>query len=387
MSLTIDLTGRVALVTGGVRGVGLGITRALLEAGATVVTCARSEAEPVEGSTHLTCDVRDPDAVTDLVDRVVAQHGRLDVLVNNAGGAPYALAADASARFHEKVTALNLLAPLTLMQAANAVMQEQDSEGQSGAIVNVSSVSALRPSPGTASYGAAKAGLDSLTRTLAVEWAPKVRVNAIDVGLVLTEQTDLHYGGADGVTAIEKTIPLGRLARPEEVGAVAAFLASPLASYVSGATLECHGGGERPAFLTALTDSRLPVVEERAKRASRNHTLKPRSSSDHPRRTHRHRHRSRPRHRPRARPRAGPPGREGRGQRPRHLRLRRGRGLRGRPTRWWPRSRRSVARPWPTAPTSPTSSRRPRWCSRRSTPSAASTSWSTTRASCATGCW
>ena len=171
------------------------------------------------------------------------------MLVNNAGGAPYALAADASARFHEKVTALNLLAPLTLMQAANAVMQEQDS---GGAIVNVSSVSALRPSPGTASYGAAKAGLDSLTRTLAVEWAPKVRVNAIDVGLVLTEQTDLHYGGADGVTAIEKTIPLGRLARPDEVGAVAAFLASPLASYVSGATIECHGGGERPAFLTAL---------------------------------------------------------------------------------------------------------------------------------------
>jgi NAD(P)-dependent dehydrogenase (short-subunit alcohol dehydrogenase family) len=253
VSLTIDLTGRVALVTGGVRGVGLGITRAFLEAGATVVTCARSEAEPVQGSSHLTCDVRDPDAVTDLVRRVVAQHGRLDVLVNNAGGAPYALAADASTRFHEKVTSLNLLAPLTLMQAANAVMQGQDpAQGQSGAIVNVSSVSALRPSPGTASYGAAKAGLDSLTRTLAVEWAPKVRVNAIDVGLVLTEQTDLHYGGPEGVTAIEQTIPLGRLARPEEVGSVAAFLASPLASYVSGATLECHGGGERPAFLNAL---------------------------------------------------------------------------------------------------------------------------------------
>jgi NAD(P)-dependent dehydrogenase (short-subunit alcohol dehydrogenase family) len=218
-----------------------------------VVTCARSEAEPVQGSSHLTCDVRDPDAVTDLVRRVVAQHGRLDVLVNNAGGAPYALAADASTRFHEKVTSLNLLAPLTLMQAANAVMQGQDpAQGQSGAIVNVSSVSALRPSPGTASYGAAKAGLDSLTRTLAVEWAPKVRVNALDVGLVLTEQTDLHYGGPEGVTAIEQTIPLGRLARPEEVGSVAAFLASPLASYVSGATLECHGGGERPAFLNAL---------------------------------------------------------------------------------------------------------------------------------------
>jgi len=249
VSLSLDLTRRVALVTGGVRGVGLGITRTLLAAGATVVTCARSEAEPVDGSTHLTCDVRDPEAVEALVAQVVEAHGALDVLVNNAGGAPYALAAEASARFHEKVTALNLLAPLSLMQAANAVMQGQE---RGGAIVNVSSVSALRASPGTASYGAAKAGLDSLTKTLAVEWAPKVRVNAVDVGLVLTEQTDLHYGGATGVAAIEQTIPLGRLAQPDEVGAVVAFLASPLASYISGGTLECHGGGERPAFLTAL---------------------------------------------------------------------------------------------------------------------------------------
>jgi NAD(P)-dependent dehydrogenase (short-subunit alcohol dehydrogenase family) len=257
VSLAIDLSGHVALVTGGVRGVGLGITRSLLAAGASVVTCARSEAEPVAGSTHLRVDVRDPEAVRTMVDHIVASHGSLDVLVNNAGGAPYAPAAEASANFHAKVTDLNLLAPLNLMQAANAVMQRQDT---GGSIVNVSSVSALRPSPGTASYGAAKAGLDSLTRTLAVEWAPKVRVNAIDVGLVLTEQTDLHYGGPDGVEAIARTVPLGRLAEPTEVGAVAAFLASPLASYVSGATIECHGGGERPAFLTAL--DQLTTTEE-----------------------------------------------------------------------------------------------------------------------------
>jgi NAD(P)-dependent dehydrogenase (short-subunit alcohol dehydrogenase family) len=248
VSLSLDLAGRVALVTGGHRGVGLGISRRLLAAGATVVTCARSEAEPV-GAAHHPCDVRDPDAVAALVQRVVADHGSLDVVVNNAGGAPYALAADGSDGFHAKVVGLNLLAPLVVMRAANAVMQEQV---DGGAIVNVSSVSALRPSPGTSSYGAAKAGLDSLTRTLAVEWAPKVRVNAIDVGLVRTEQTDLHYGGEEGIAAISRTIPLGRLADPAEIGAVACFLASPLASYVSGATVECHGGGERPAFLTAL---------------------------------------------------------------------------------------------------------------------------------------
>lgn len=248
MSLSLDLSGRVVLVTGGNRGVGLGISGQFVAAGATVVTCARSAAEPV-GAAHYECDVRDPDAVAALVARVVETHGSLDVLVNNAGGAPYALAAEASANFHAGVTGLNLLAPLTMMRAANQVMQQQES---GGAIVNVSSVSALRPSPGTASYGAAKAGLDSLTRTLAVEWAPRVRVNAIDVGLVRTEQSDLHYGGEEGVEAIGRTIPLGRLAEPSEVGAVAVFLASPLASYVSGARIECHGGGETPAFLTAL---------------------------------------------------------------------------------------------------------------------------------------
>jgi NAD(P)-dependent dehydrogenase (short-subunit alcohol dehydrogenase family) len=244
----LDLGNRVVLVTGGNRGVGLGISRQAIAAGATVVTCARSEAEPV-GAAHYTCDVRDSEAVSALVERIVEEHGSLDVLVNNAGGAPYALAADGSDNFHAKIVGLNLLAPLTMMRAANAVMQSQTS---GGAIVNVSSVSALRPSPGTSSYGAAKAGLDSLTQTLAVEWAPKVRVNAINVGLVRTEQTDLHYGGEDGVAAIAQTIPLGRLATPDEVGAVACFLASPLAAYVSGATIECHGGGERPAFLNAL---------------------------------------------------------------------------------------------------------------------------------------
>ena len=248
MSLSLDLRDRVVLVTGGNRGAGLGISRQFLAAGATVITCARSEADPV-GAAHYVCDVRDTEAVGSLVERIAAEHASLDVLVNNAGGAPYSLAADGSDNFHAKIVGLNLLAPLTMMRAANTVMQAQP---RGGAIVNVSSVSALRPSPGTSSYGAAKAGLDSLTRTLAVEWAPKVRVNAIEVGLVRTEQTDLHYGGEEGVEAIARTIPLGRLAAPEEVGAVACFLASPLASYVSGATIECHGGGERPAFLTAV---------------------------------------------------------------------------------------------------------------------------------------
>lgn len=255
MALEIDLSGRVVLVTGGVRGVGAGVSRALLAAGATVLACARRPGDaPVEyegrQAEFLPCDVRDGDAVRELIDTVIARHGRLDHVVNNAGGAPFALAADASKNFHAKIVELNLLAPLLVSQLANAVMQAQP---DGGSIINISSVSAHRPSPGTAAYGAAKAGVDSLTASLAVEWAPKVRVNSVVVGPVETELSLLHYGDADGVAAVGATIPLGRLARPEDVGRCVAFLASPLAGYVSGATLEVHGGGERPAFLDAAT--------------------------------------------------------------------------------------------------------------------------------------
>lgn len=257
MSVELDLSGRVALVTGGSQGIGAGIAQVLVAAGARVVTCARSAVDaPAPGTSHVQCDVRDPEAVSAMVSALVQEHGRLDVLVNNAGGSPYALASEASPRFLDKILGLNLMAPLLVAQAANAVMQGQSS---GGVIVNISSVSALRPSPGTAAYGAAKAGLDSLTRSLAVEWGPKVRVNTIDVGLCRTEQTADHYGGDETVAAIEATIPLGRMAEPAEVGNLVCFLASDLASYVSGASVECHGGGEPPAFLIAQS---LHVVEK-----------------------------------------------------------------------------------------------------------------------------
>ncbi len=265
MTLDLDLRGSVVLVTGGVRGVGAGITRAFLRCGATVITCARHEpAEPiaVAGTTagFLPCDVRDTEQAARLIATVADRHGRLDVLVNNAGGAPFAAAATASPRFHERVLALNLLAPLHVAQCANAVMQQQDS---GGAIVNISSVSGTRPSPGTAAYGAAKAGLDNLTTSLAIEWAPRVRVNALDVGMVRTENAVLHYGDEAAVAAVGATVPLGRLAEPDEIGACAAFLSSPLASYVSGATLAVHGGGERPAYLAAATPKERPTTGER----------------------------------------------------------------------------------------------------------------------------
>ena len=178
----------------------------------------------------------------------VDQFGRLDVLVNNAGGAPQADAATASPRFSESIIRLNLIAPLNFSQAANRVMQKQDS---GGSIINIASVSTMRPSPGTAAYGAAKAGLVNLGTSLAVEWAPRVRVNALVVGLTETEQSHLHYGDEDGIAAVGATIPLGRMAVPGDIGNACLFLASPLASYVSGTHFAVHGGGEKPAFLEA----------------------------------------------------------------------------------------------------------------------------------------
>jgi NAD(P)-dependent dehydrogenase (short-subunit alcohol dehydrogenase family) len=256
--MDLGLHGSVAVVTGGVRGVGLGITRVLLAAGADVVVCARrafDDAPPSAGgrtATFVPCDVREPEQVGRMVEIVLDRFGRVDVLVNNAGGSPYAPAAEASPRFAAKIVELNLLAPLLVAQAVQPTMNQQDS---GGSIVMVSSVSGHRPSPGTAAYGAAKAALDNLTATLAVEWAPKVRVNSLAVGMVRTEQAHLHYGDADAVAAVGRTVPLGRLAEPDEIGNCVAFLASPLASYVSGATLVVHGGGEAPAFLSASNAS------------------------------------------------------------------------------------------------------------------------------------
>lgn len=248
----LDFAGRTVLITGGTRGIGRGIAEHFLGAGADVVVCGRSEPDEIptadgRRASFVAADVREPDAVAELVDGI-PEH--LDVVVNNAGGSPFVMAADASPRFHEKIVALNLLAPLHVAQAANRRMQDQPS---GGVIVNVASVSGIRPSPGTAAYGAAKAGLISLTTSLAVEWAPKVRINAVVAGLIRTEQAELHYGDEVAQAWVAATVPLGRLGEPDDVASACLFLASPLAAYVSGAALRLDGGGERPAFLSAAS--------------------------------------------------------------------------------------------------------------------------------------
>ncbi|MFE9406084.1 SDR family oxidoreductase [Streptomyces sp. NPDC006530] len=252
----MELAGKAVVVTGGTRGVGAGIARAFLDAGADVVVCARRPpGEPIASGGRTAefrpLDLRRPDAVRGFFAALATDYGRLDTLVNNAGGTPYRLLDEGEAERHARVVELNLVAPLTASLAARPYLR-----AARGSVVMIGSVSGARPSPGSAAYGAAKAGLDSLARSMAVEWAPEVRVNTLVLGMVRTESSELHYGDADGVARVGATVPLGRLAEPEEVGAAAVFLAGARAAYISGASLLVHGGGERPAFLDAATVNR-----------------------------------------------------------------------------------------------------------------------------------
>lgn len=247
LKVDYGLTGRTAIVTGGTRGLGRAISAALAAQGCKVVACARSEPESLpEGVEFAALDVRDPDAVEAFVNDVAARHGGIDIVVNNAGGSPESDASTASPRFAEAINKLNFLAPYFLARAAHPHLLKSDV----AAIVNIASVSGIRPSPGTAIYGAAKAALLSLTKSLAQEWGPhSIRVNAIIVGLAETETTADTYGSENAQAKIAASLPLGRMARGEDIARAVLYLASPASEYVSGAWLNVDGGGERPLFL------------------------------------------------------------------------------------------------------------------------------------------
>src|SRR5690349_12428205 len=199
--MQIDVEGRIAIITGGGKGIGRRLTERFLEAGAEVVICGRSEPSddlPAGGgrtASYVQADIRDPDHVQAVVDATVERHGRIDILVNNAGGSGSVDTATVSPRFHAGIINLNLTAALVMSCAAYRVMREQDGEGT---ILFISSVAADRAAPGTSSYGAAKAGIEGLTRSLALEWSPQVRINCVRAGLIVTEQSALHYGTDGG---------------------------------------------------------------------------------------------------------------------------------------------------------------------------------------------
>jgi NAD(P)-dependent dehydrogenase (short-subunit alcohol dehydrogenase family) len=369
----LDFTGRAVVVTGGTRGIGAAIAAAFQAAGADVLICGRTPPDPAPSPVTPTtpsasvaapvpaassasassasassasassasgpstsalrlpvffqADVRDPAQAAALINAAIDRFGRIDVLVNNAGGSPEVPAGSASPRLHAKIIELNLIAPLHVAQAANAVMREQST---GGVILMIGSVSGTRPSPGTAAYGAAKAGLHHLATSLAAEWAPRVRVNTLVVGPVepapisgpalsgpaptglassgsASSGSELSaptasgpaasgpaasgpatsgpaasgpatsgptasgsagsgpavrgaHGGRAGVggpaaSTVARTVPMGRPAAAEEVASACLLLASPLAGYISGASLAVHGGGEWPAYLADLRDT------------------------------------------------------------------------------------------------------------------------------------
>ena len=250
---------KTALVTGATSGLGLETSVQLARLGMRVVMVGRdpertsaalADAAARSGAAdlaNLLCDFSSQADIRRLAAAFRERHQRLDVLVNNAGGSPAAPAATASPRFSEKIIALNLVAPLHCAQKANAVMQAQP---EGGAIVNVASVSGLRPSPGTAAYGAAKAGLINLTESLAVEFAPKVRVNCVTAGALETDELHSAYGGDAYFEAVAATVPLGRMGRPPDVAKACLFLASEAASFITGTNLVVHGGGDDPPPVT-----------------------------------------------------------------------------------------------------------------------------------------
>lgn len=266
------LDGKVAVVTGTSRGVGVGIAHELLRAGANVIGCSRSPLDGLPGadtnpdwvarSAQMVCDQGDYAAIDTFVQQVADTYGRIDILVNNAGGtvpAPHVedipelvqrlqgapRSADdfeRTALFHAFAVQMNLISPLWFAIRVYRQMKTQDS---TGCIVNISS-GAGHPAgaPTLVSYGAAKSGLNHLTRSLAQEWGPKVRVNCVALGPTITENFRAFVLPEDDPTGAEyfRNVPMKRGGEPAEVGRTVVFLASGTADFINGTTIEIDGG-------------------------------------------------------------------------------------------------------------------------------------------------
>jgi NAD(P)-dependent dehydrogenase (short-subunit alcohol dehydrogenase family) len=244
MSLSIDLRNRVALVTGGGTGLGRAGVDALVAAGATVVIAGRrpdvlERAAREAGAQAMACDASDPDATRDLVHRIVAEHGQLDILVNAAGLNIRGDSFEYASSDWDKVHAINTRGLFFMSQAAGRVMRDKGY----GKIVNIASMASEIGIPAIVAYGSSKGGVRQITQGLAVEWARfGIRVNAIEPGWFRTELTERLFQNPEWVAKVENRVPMGRAGRPEELGGTIAFLASPLSDYITGAMIRVDGG-------------------------------------------------------------------------------------------------------------------------------------------------
>ena len=248
------LTDRVAVVTGAGKGIGRGIALAFAEAGADLVLAARTRADLEATASEVRargrralvvpCDVMQTEALEALVAASVAGFGRLDLLVNNAGGTGPRAALATSERFFENALRFNVTSPFLLTRLAVPEMLKTGG----GAVVNISSRSSDMVQTAFVAYAAGKAALNMVTRNLAAELAPKVRVNAISVGGVDTEALGVVLKDERARRAFEAGTPMGRPGTVEDIAACALYLASPAAGWVTGKVFQIDGGTEAPAI-------------------------------------------------------------------------------------------------------------------------------------------
>jgi len=245
-----DLAGRVAIVTGGSRGIGESIALALSEFGARLVLCSRkmeglvAVREKIEArggeAICVPAHMGKIDTLQSVVEETVAKFGTIDILVNNAATNPiFGPLLEADLPAWEKIMDVNLKGIFFLTRAAGEVMLEKGK----GSIINLSTEAAVRPAPGLGVYSISKAGVDMVTKSFALEWGAKgVRVNGIAPGLVQTRFSQALWANEEIRQAVETKIPLGRMAQPEEIAGLAVYLASDASSFITGQIILVDGG-------------------------------------------------------------------------------------------------------------------------------------------------